>query len=99
MGNPLDGLRCEYLIGTEKPGHGKADRFTVVAFDVEAPLQHGISGAYTNLLGEREGEPPKVPARFGPFLPPKGTAKEFGEGIPDPAGPGFEKSFREQLAR
>jgi hypothetical protein len=71
----------------------------VIGFDVDGPLPDGITGAYTNLLVEPEGDPPQIPERFGPFLKLKGTASEYGEGIPNPAGPGFERNFREQLAR
>jgi hypothetical protein len=97
--NQIDGLPLDYLIDTDKPGHGRAGRFTVVAFDVTAPLRDGISGAYVNLLVEPEGDPPRVHARFAPFLKRKGTAAQYEEGIPDPAGPGFERNLREQLTR
>lgn len=93
--NPLAGMPFDYLIGADNPGNGFAGRFTIVPFGIHSPLRNGESGAYVNLLDE-DGE-----KDFGPYLkPPKGTtADKYKEGVPDPAGLGFERNLRAQLER
>lgn len=92
--SPLEGLRLRYLIGADDPGRGEVGALTVVSYSAGSPVQRGLSGAYVNLLAE-EGRP----ARYGPYLRSTDTARRYGEGVPDPAGSGWELNLRDQLAR
>lgn len=90
----LQGKRIRYLIGADGPGEGAADTFTVVSYSATRPAARGLSGAYVNLLVEGGS-----PNRYAPYLRPTETARRYGEGVPNPAGPGFELNLRDQLAR
>lgn len=94
----LEGFRCEYLIGTDKPGQGKDGVFTVVSYDVARPLAKGKTGAYVNLLVENFKHLSRSQRnRYGPYLKMRGTAAEYQEGVSDPRFPGWELNLRDQL--
>lgn len=78
-----------YLILNETDP-GVAGAVTEVGFKGVLP-QLGDGIGYCNALdqnGNRE---------FGPYLKREGTAADYGEDIPDPAGPGFEANLRDQF--
>ena len=91
--NSLAGMALDYLIGADGPQRGKEGRITETPFE-EGPAQRGLSIAYCNLRRE-DGEPPE----FGPYLPHDDIFEQFGEGRPDPAGPGFLRNIVEQFDR
>jgi len=91
--NSLAGMALDYLIGADGPQAGKDGRITETPFE-EGPAARGPSIAYCNLRRE-DGEPPE----FGPYLPHDDIFEQFGEGKPDPAGPGFLRNIVEQLDR
>lgn len=85
LDDPLD-----YVIGADDTPPGSVGRITEGPFDAP-PTLHGVSIAYCNMLDQRKNR------ICGPYLTPKGTAKEYSEGVPDPKGPGFEKNLRMQF--
>ena len=87
-GRPLD-----YLIGTDGPQPGAAERITETSYGAP-PARAGISIAYCNLRCEH-GE---LDA-YQPYLPHDDIYAQYGEGRPDPAGPGFGRNITEQLDR
>jgi hypothetical protein len=89
--NSLAGLPLDYLIGADGPQRGTAGRVTETPFG-EGPAASGPSIGYCNLRRE-DGEPPE----FGPYLPHDDIFAQFGEGRPDPQGPGFLRNIVEQL--
>ena len=91
--NPLAGLPLHYLIGTDFPGIGKDGEIVESSYDVTNPRPHGFSIAYTNLFDE------KNTGKYGPYLHTSDTAKDYGEGQPDPKGSGFERNIIDQLTR
>jgi hypothetical protein len=91
--NPLAGLPLKYLIGTDFPGIGKDGEIVESSYDVTNPRPHGYSIAYCNLFDEKNS------GKYGPYLHTSDTAKDYGEGQPDPNGPGFEKNLTDQLTR
>lgn len=92
-GGPLSGLRLRYLIGTSSPGRGEIGTVTEVAYDVDRPVELGMSIAYCNLFDETNS------GRYGPYLNLSATAAKYNEGQIDPNGPGWEKNLREQFER
>jgi hypothetical protein len=86
-------MALDYLIGADGPQRGKDGRITETPFE-EGPAERGPSIAYCNLRRE-DGEP----REFGPYLPHDDIFAQFGEGRPDPAGPGFLRNIVEQLDR
>lgn len=94
MPSPFDGLALHYLI-LDGASRGSPDRVTEVAFG-QPPVQGGLSIAYGNLLDQREDDDGNPIRECGPYLDAKGTAAQYGEGVPDPDGPGFDRNFRLQ---
>jgi len=89
----LNGKSLRYLIGADSPGSGYDDAATVVSYDTNKPVKHGVSIAYCNLFDEKNS------GRYGPYLHSSDTAEEYDEGQIDPAGPGWNKNLREQFER
>lgn len=81
--------RLRYKINGAGDDPGKAGEITEGGFG-EQPRRFGTSIAYGNLLCQHSGE------SCGPYLTATGTAKQYKERVPDPAGPGFEKNIRLQ---
>ena len=93
IGNPLAGKPLRYLIGADGTHFaGGADVVTEVPYGVK-PARLGISIAYCNLFDENNT------GAYGPYCTATDTAELYGEGVPDPEGPGFFKNLREQFAR
>lgn len=90
--NPLAGLALLYLIGADGPIEGKEGALVEVPYDQGLPKQ-GIGIGYCNLLDEENV------GRFPPYRKPTDTAAQYNEGVPDEAGPGFEKNLRTQFER
>jgi len=91
--NPLVNMTLRYLLGASSPGRGDEGVATVVAYDVERPVKHGVSIAYCNLFDETNS------GDYGPYLNSSATAEKYNEGQIDPNGPGWEKNLREQFER
>ena len=64
-----------------------------MSYSVARPPAKGMAIAYCNLFDE-EGT-----GKYGPYLHTSDTAKQYGEGQIDPAGPGWDKNLREQFLR
>jgi hypothetical protein len=94
----LEGKALHYLIGADDPGKGVENIVTEVGFNAEHPVAKGISIKYVNLLDE-EYDADAGTGNFPPYLPISGTAADYGEGLIDPDGPGWDKNLKEQLAR
>jgi lysozyme family protein len=94
MASPFAGKAIRYLIGADKA----AD---VPGCVVEAPygVRPPAGGIwYLNLLDQRDSyDKSNNTGLYGPYLPATGTAKEYGEGIVDPAGPGWPSHISSQL--
>lgn len=84
-------LPMRYLIGADNP-QGRDGYITVMPYDGK-PSPKGVSAAYGNLLDEINS------GRYGPYLAPSGTSKEYREGLIDPHGPGFMRNLNDQLDR
>lgn len=90
--NILNGKRLRYLIGTDLPGAGYSDAVTEVGYDVKKPVRFGTSIAYCNLFDEKNS------GRYGPYLKPSDTAREYKEGMIDPKGSGWTRHLQDQFA-
>src|SRR5271165_6842377 len=91
--SPLAGKALDYLIGADGPQVGREGRITETPFGVGLAAV-GVSIAYCNLRRE-DGEPPD----YGPYLALDDIYRKYGEGRPDPEGPGFDRNVIEQLDR
>lgn len=89
----LIGKPLHYLIGADAPGYGDDHAITVVAYDVQHPLRHGISAGYCNLFDETNS------GHYGPYLRASDTAAEYNEGQIDPRGPGWQRNLHAQFER
>lgn len=87
----LAGLPLDYLIGADGSLQGAENRITETPFGAK-PAALGKSIAYCNLRRE-DGEPDE----YGPYLAHDDIFREYGEGRPDPEGPGFRRNLTEQL--
>lgn len=92
--NDLAGRALDYLIGRDGAAPvGSPGRVVEVAFDCDTRASLGPTIGYCNLLDEENR------ASFGPYRPQTDTARQYNEGVPDPAGPGFEANLRAQFER
>lgn len=91
--NVLLGKPLRYLIGADDNPPGHDGEITEVSYDSTQIPKHGIGVKYVNLFDE------KNTGKFGPYLHTSDTAQQYGEGQPDPAGPGFIANLQQQLIR
>src|SRR5215470_13020321 len=93
----LAGRPLRYLIGASKIDWGSFGAADVVevGYDVDAvpPAFRGRVIGYGNFWDEEQT------GRFGPYLKPTDTAREYDEGVIDPNGPGWRKNLEAQLER
>ena len=86
--NPLACVR--YAIGAKTTIVNIPERVTMYGYNaIEAP-----SAKYVNLFSEHDEV-----SEYAPYLPKTDTAKQYGEGVPDPAGPGFWRNLDDQIDR
>ncbi len=91
--NPLSGLPLDYLIGRDAPWDGTDRRITELPYDAEKAPTHGIGVKYCNLFDENNT------GQYAPYLDDTDVSEAYGEGVIDPAGPGWEKNLAEQFGR
>jgi uncharacterized protein (TIGR02594 family) len=88
MMNPLACVR--YAIGAKTTIVNIPERVTMYGYDVvDAP-----SAKYVNLFSEHDEA-----SEYAPYLPKTDTARQYGEGVPDPARGGFWHNLDDQLDR
>lgn len=85
----LEGKRLRYLIGSDNPYPGSSEYVTEVGYDVTDKAKGTI--AYCNFYDEKNS------GKYGPYLSPTDTAGQYGESVPDPAGPGFMQNLADQF--
>src|SRR5262245_55297044 len=91
--NPYSGLALDYLIGADSIQSARPGRVVEGGYDVVSPPLLGLAIAYANMRAE-QGRP----ERYAPYVdPPDDIEQEYGEGKPDPNGPGWEKNLRDQF--
>src|SRR5262245_59690757 len=92
-GNPYSGLALDYLIGADSIQSARPGRVVEGGYDVVSPPLLGSSITYVNMRAEAGR-----PERYAPYVePPDDIEQEYGEGKPDPAGPGWDKNLRDQF--
>jgi hypothetical protein len=92
VGNPLEELPLDYLIGTDVSTY-HANRAVEAGYDRGKPAAAAAAIKYCNLFDE------KNTGNYGPYLHGSDTAAQYAEGQIDPAGPGWRKNLTEQLTR
>lgn len=100
--NPLVGKPLCYRIGAPADSVGVCsgidDTITEGPYDTIYPTRNGQSIAYGNFLDQRDSYNGNTnTGDYGPYLPQTGTAKDYGEGVIDPRGPGWSKNLRQQF--
>src|SRR5262245_9433963 len=95
MANPLSGKRLRYLIGANHPGDGKDNEITEPMYGLPK-VARGVSIAYGNLFHELYSEQGPI---YAPYLDDTDTSAEYGEGVIDPNGGGWERNLRDQFQR
>lgn len=96
--NPLATRPLRYLIGFMNDGGrigGNANGFAVTAVPYGLPLAlYGISIGYCNLLEETCEQ-----GKYGPYLKPTDTARDYDENVIDPSGLGWLQYLNNQFAQ
>jgi hypothetical protein len=93
----LAGLPLDYLIGIATNPPANPGRITEVGYDVDTLPKAGIGIGYCNCRAEK-GKPEE-------YKPYRATSDDddiwtkYGEGVPDPASPGFNKNIEDQCKR
>jgi hypothetical protein len=92
VGNPLEELPLDYLIGTDVSSY-HANRVVEAGYDSGKPALAIASIKYCNLFDE------KNTGAYAPYLHTSDTAAQYGEGQIDPGGLGWHKNLVEQFTR
>lgn len=100
--NPLVGKPLCYRIGAPADSvgvrSGTDDTITEGPYDTTYPTRNGKSISYGNFLDQRDSYNGNTnTGDYGPYLSQTGTAKDYGEGVIDPRGPGWSKNLRQQF--